>query len=282
MISGIILQMHGIWGIAGWRWLFLLEGLPAVILGIACLFYLDDGPARANWLSDEEKQRIAARQERDRAMEQTAATRRGILRQLGSRNVVLLAIAYFGLVTSLNTNSTWVPQIVHTLVPGASYALIGLLTALPAILTVAVMPLWGASSDRLDERDWHLRAAMLAAAIGWTLVISFDLPQIRYLGLVIVSVGSFCGLLTFWTFPASAAILSPEARPAGIALINCIGIGGGSAVGPLVIGYLKDMTGSFTAGLLYVIVMLIIAVICIAVVATWTPIAEPIPDPRGA
>jgi ACS family 4-hydroxyphenylacetate permease-like MFS transporter len=157
-----------------------------------------------------------------------------------------------------------------------------LLTAFPAILTVAAMPLWGASSDRRNERDWHVRSAMLAAAIGWLLVISFNLPQVRYLGLVIVSVGSFCALLTFWTLPASAAILSSEARPAGIALINCVGIGGGSAIGPLVIGYLKDLTGSFTAGLVYVVAMLIIAAICIAIVSTRTRVVTPIPSPSTA
>ena len=281
-LSGVILQMHGIFGLAGWRWLFLLEGLPAVVLGVICLFYLDDGPAHANWLSDEEKREIASRLERDRALEQTAATQRGILSQLGSRNVLLLSAAYFGLVTSLNANSTWVPQIVHGFAHSENFAVIGLLTALPAVLTVAIMPLWGASSDRRNERNWHLRIAMVAAAMGWLLVIASSVPEVRYLGLIIVSVGSFCALLTFWTFPASSAILSSEARPAGIALINCVGIGGGSAIGPLVVGYLKDLTGSFTAGLVYVVAMLIMAVICITIVAAQTRIATPIPSPSAA
>jgi ACS family 4-hydroxyphenylacetate permease-like MFS transporter len=281
-VSGFILQMDGFLGLAGWRWLFLLEGLPAVILGITCLFYLDDGPAHANWLTEDEKREIASRLERDRALEQTDATKRSILGQLGSRNVVLLSAAYFGLVTSLNTNSTWVPQIVQSAAPGASYVVIGLLTALPAVLTVALMPFWGASSDHRNERDWHLRIAMLLAAIGWILVTAFDLPAVRYLGLVFVSIGSCCGLLVFWTFPASAAILSPDARPAGIALINCIGIGGGSAIGPIVIGYLKDWTGSFTSGLVYVVAMLIISMICVTLVATPTHAATSIPSPSTA
>ena len=281
-VSGFILQMNGFLGLAGWRWLFLLEGLPAVILGITCLFYLDDGPAHANWLTEDEKREIASRLERDRALEQTDAKKRSILGQLGSCNVVLLSAAYFGLVTSLNTNSTWVPQIVQSAAPGASYVVIGLLTALPAVLTVALMPFWGASSDHRNERDWHLRIAMLLAAIGWILVTAFDLPAVRYLGLVFVSIGSFCGLLVFWTFPASATILSPDARPAGIALINCIGIGGGSAIGPIVIGYLKDWTGSFTSGLIYVVAMLIMSMICVTLVATPTHAATSIPSPSTA
>jgi len=281
-LSGLILQMHGFLGLAGWRWLFLLQGLPAVILGVVCLFYLDDGPALASWLGENEKREIASRLERDRELEQNPTAHRGILSELASRNVVLLSIAYFGLVTSLNANSTWVPQIVQSLVPGARYAVIGLLTALPAALTVAVMPLWGTSSDRRDERDWHLRIAMLIAALGWLLVIFSANAALRYLGLVLVSMGSFCALLTFWTYPASSAILSSEARPAGIALINCVGIGGGSSIGPFIIGHLKDSTGSFTSGLLYVVAMLVVAIICIALVAARTHVATPTPSPSTA
>ncbi len=279
-ISGVILQMDGLLGLAGWQWLFLLEGLPAVICGIICLFYLDDSPARAKWLSEDEKREIAARLEQDRVLEESEHGERSVLGQLGSRNVVLLCAAYFGLITSLNANSTWVPQIVHGLAPGASYAVIGLLTALPAILTVALMPSWGASSDRRNERVWHLRIALLLAAAGWLLVIGSDLAIARYLGLVLVSAGSFCALLTFWTIPV--AILSPAARPAGIAFINTIGIGGGSAISPLVIGYLKDLTGSFTFGLIYVIAMLIMSVICVTIVAAQTRALAPIPSPSRA
>ena len=282
ILSGLILQMHGLLGLAGWQWLFLLEGLPAVLLGVACLFYLDDGPTHAKWLSQAEKKQIALRLQQDRDLEQTAATRRGILSQLLSLNVVLLSAAYCGLVTSLNAYSTWVPQIVHSITHGASYAAIGSLTALPAILAVAVMPLWGASSDRRGERVWHVCIAMLIAAIGWLLVITISFATLRYLGLILASIGSFCGLLTFWTFPPSAAILSSDARPAGIALINCVGIGGGSAIGPAVIGYLKDLTGTFTSGLIYVMAMLMVSVICICIVSAQTRIATPMPSSSTA
>ena len=279
-ISGFILQMDGLLALAGWQWLFLLEGLPAVACGIICLFYLDNSPARAKWLSEDEKQEIATRLEQDRALEENVHGKRSVLSQLGSRNVVLLCAAYFGLISSLNANSTWVPQIVQGLAGGTSYAVIGLLTALPAIITVAVMPSWGASSDRRNERVWHLRIALLLAAAGWLLVIGSDVAIARYLGLVLVSAGSFCALLTFWTIPV--AILSPAARPAGIAFVNTIGIGGGSAISPLVIGYLKDLTGGFTSGLLYVIAMLIMSVICVTIVAAQTRPLAPIPSPSHA
>jgi MFS transporter, ACS family, 4-hydroxyphenylacetate permease len=280
--SGFILQMDGFLGLAGWRWLFLLEGLPAVVLGVVCLFYLVDGPAQAKWLNAEEKREILTRLERDRALEEAGATGRGILAQLGSRNVLLLSAAYFGLVTSLNANATWVPQVVQGFAHGMSYGVIGLLTAAPAVLTVAVMPFWGASSDRRGERAWHLRVAMLVAAVGWLLIVAFDEPAMRYLGLILTSVGSFCALLTFWTIPASATILSPKARPSGIALINCVGIGGGSSIGPFVVGYLKDKTGHFTAGFLYVVVMLVIAVVCISIIAAQTRMMPAVPSASSA
>jgi len=94
-LSGLILQMSGFLGIAGWRWLFLLEGLPALVLGVICFFYLDDGPAQARWLTEGERRDIASRLERDRALEQTGATNKSILGQLRSGNVVLLSLAYF-------------------------------------------------------------------------------------------------------------------------------------------------------------------------------------------
>jgi MFS transporter, ACS family, 4-hydroxyphenylacetate permease len=120
----------------------------------------------------------------------------------------------------------------------------------------------------------------LLAAVGWLVVIGAELPIVRYFGLTLTSAGSFCALLVFWTIPV--AILSPAARPAGIAFINTIGIGGGSALSPLVIGYFKDLTGSFTSGLLYVIVMLIMSIICITIVAMQSRPVTPVPSPSHA
>jgi ACS family 4-hydroxyphenylacetate permease-like MFS transporter len=282
-LSGLILGLDGFLGLAGWRWLFLLEGLPAVVLGVVCLFFLDDGPIRAKWLSEGEKATLLARLEQDRALEAAGTTKRSVMSQLGSRNVVLLSIAYFGLVSSLNSSTTWTPLIIREFAAGANFASVGLLAAIPALITVAAMLLWGASSDRRNERPWHLRIAMLLAATGWLLVASDGAPAlVRFLGLVLVSVGSFCGLLTFWTIPTSAAILSADARPAGIALITSVGIAGGSAVTPAIVGFLKDWSGSFTPGLLFVVTMLFMAVILVTVVTAQQRPAQAIPTPSRA
>ena len=268
LLSGLILQMDGFLGLAGWRWLFLLEGLPAVAFGVVAYFYLTDRPAKAGWLTDAEKAALEARMRRDRALEETTGTiKTSVLRECMSPNVILLCLAYFGLVSSLNANTTWTPQVVRGFAGGASFFVIGIITAVPAVLTVIAMPFWGKSSDRRNERPWHVRIPLLMAIVGWLCVIGFAHGELKFVGLILVSVGSFCALLTFWTLPSNASILSPEARPAGIALINSVGIGGGSAIGPLVVGLLKDWSGSFVPGFLYVIAMLLMAVVCVTALA---------------
>jgi ACS family 4-hydroxyphenylacetate permease-like MFS transporter len=260
---------------------FLLEGLPAVCLGVAAYFYLPDGPAKASWLAEEEKAALRARLERDRAIEGAATADLGVLRQLASRNVIALSLANFCLVTSLNANATWTPLIVREFAAGASYTVTGVIAAVPAIVAIPLMLLWARSSDRRNERPWHIRLPMLVAATGWLLVASFPTPGVRFLGLVLVSVGGFCAVTAFWTLPSSMAILSSAARPAGIALISSVGIAG-AASSPFVIGMLKDLSGSFTPGLLYVVAMLVMSVMFITVVAARSHVPASLEPPLRA
>ena len=264
-MSGFILGMDGFLGLAGWRWLFLLEGLPAVILGILCFFYLADGPAQARWLSEDEKALLLARLDRDRAAAEQAASGLSVLRQLGHRNVVLMSIAYFGLISSLNTNGTWTPLIIREIAPAASFVTVGLLTAFPALLGAAATLLWSHSSDRRGERAWHIRIGLIVAAVGWLLVAEAAMPGLRYVGLILVSAGSFCALSVFWTL--CGLLLSRAAGPAGMALINCVGIAGGSAITPFVVGILKDWTGSFAPGVLFVAATLVLTIALVTMVA---------------
>jgi ACS family 4-hydroxyphenylacetate permease-like MFS transporter len=264
-MSGFILGMDGFLGLAGWRWLFLLEGLPAVVLGVICFFYLADGPGQARWLSAAEKALLLARLDRDRAAAEHAAGGRSVLRQLGHRNVVLMSIAYFGLISSLNTNGTWTPLIIREIAPGASFIALGLLTALPALLGAAAMLFWSHSSDRRHERAWHIRIGLVVAAVGWLLVAEAAMPGVRYVGLILVSAGSFCALSVFWTLCGS--LLSQAAGPAGMALINCVGIAGGSAITPFVVGVLKDWSGSFAPGILFVMATVLLTIVLVSLVA---------------
>ena len=257
ILSGYIMQMNGVLGLAGWRWLFIIEGVPSIVLGVVTFFYLQDGPRHALWLSEGERESIAAVV----ASESPGTSGARVWSELASRRVVLLCVSYFGLVSTLNTNATWVPQIVREILGGqADFVRVGVWTAIPAIITMVAMPLWSARSDRRGERLWHVSIPMGLAAAGWVLVVMAASPLMRFTGLTLVSVGAFCGMAIFWTLPS--AVLSPAARPAGIALISTAGILG-SAMSPSIIGMLRDATGNFSSGLLYMAVLLVVSIACV-------------------
>ncbi|WP_024507712.1 MFS transporter [Bradyrhizobium sp. ARR65] len=251
-LSGFILDMHGILGLSGWRWLFLIEGLPAVLLGVIAWFYLDPSPAQARWLSAEEKALLAAQ------LDTAVQPRKNIWAEMTSIPVLLLCLSYFGLVTSLNTMATWTPQIVREAVfSHGNYATIGLLSALPAAITVLAMPIWSARSDVAGERFFHYVAPAVVTGLGWIAVIAFGELPLRMLGLILATAGAFTAMVIFWTVPAS--VLSERGRPAGIALISSAGILA-SAVSPSVVGVLRDLSGSFASSLWYAVCLIVISI----------------------
>ena len=262
-MSGLILDhFNGLAGLQGWRWMFLLEGLPAAILGLVAYFYLTDRPVDATWLGEGEKTALgtllvegpAAGQDRPKT---------SILKQTLEPRILLLAVAYFCLVNTLNANGTWIPTIVRDVLKAHSLTSVGFVTAIPALSALILMPIWTRSSDKSQERKWHLIAAMAMAAIGWLMVIYLAQPELRLAGLIFTVSGAFSAMSLFWTLPQ--AILSEEARPAGIGFISAVGLLG-SAVSPAVIGILRDVTGSFNAGLFYVTALLVISMALIWIV----------------
>ncbi len=263
-LSGLILEhFNGMLGLQGWRWMFLLEGLPAVVLGVMAYFYLTDKPKDATWLTEDEKDALAAAVAEKKTIKDDDRPRIPVLKQVLQPSILLLAMAYFCLVNTINANATWIPTIVREVLKAYSLTSVGFITAIPAICAFILMPLWTRSSDRMQERPWHVIIALAMAAIGWLTVIYFPAPELRLAGLIFTVSGAFCAMSVFWTLPQ--AILSEEARPAGIGLISAVGLLG-SAVSPAVIGILRDATGSFKAGLFYVAALLVISMILIWVV----------------
>jgi MFS transporter, ACS family, 4-hydroxyphenylacetate permease len=265
-LSGLIMQLHGAFGLAGWRWLFLLEGLPSIVLGVVTYFYLADGPNDAQWLTASERSVVQQALDRDNTAAPAARTG-SMWRELLSAPVLLLSLAYFCLVTSLNTYATWMPQIIREFLGGApNVAYIGLLGAIPSLFTLLAMPLVSLSSDRLHERLRHTSALFALTALGWIAVLLFGAAQWRLAGLVLVSIGAFSGMAIFWAF--ATPLLSVGNRPASIGLISSAGILG-SATSPTVVGLLRDWTGSFNSGIWYAVVLLAIGIAALPAAANY-------------
>ena len=255
-LSGLILGLDGHWGLSGWQWLFLLEGMPSVLLGLAVYGYLDDAPGKANWLSRLEQQALARMLEAEKPALAPAANpvKPSVLAEMCSPTVLKFGLAYFCLVNTLAMVAVWTPLIVKSFNSGASNTQIGLLAAIPQVCTVIGMIAWGRRSDRLQERRWHIVWPMLLSAAGWLITAYAGHPMLQLLGICMASTGAYTAMSVFWTTPDGA--LSFAARAIGIAVINATG-NIGSALNPVVVGWLKDVTHSFATGLLYASALLV-------------------------
>jgi ACS family 4-hydroxyphenylacetate permease-like MFS transporter len=262
VISGFILQIPPYFGIESWRWLFLIEGLPATLMGVIGLFYLADNPLKARWLTSAEKATLKQVFEREEAV-QTTGRQVGIWRQMISKDTLLLGGAYFGLVTTIATNSSWVPLIAKEFMTKYSISQVAFVTSIPPTVAIIALILWSRSSDKTHERVWHTLAALAVGIAGWLLVGSTLAPEWKFTGLIFSSVAAWCGMGMFWTIPA--LLLSNEARPLGLAFINTVGLLA-SAATPAIIGILRDMTGNFAVGTFYDAFMLGVSAILILIV----------------
>ncbi|MDW8845528.1 MFS transporter [Erwinia sp. MMLR14_017] len=253
-LSAALLQMHGMMGFAGWQWMFMLEAIPAVLLGVVVLFFLTDRPAKAKWLTDEERDWLQGTLQAEEQSRSATGSHSSIWRGLADRRVLALALVYFGTSAGLYTLSIWSPQIIHSL--GASSLATGFLNALPAILGVVAMILWARHSDRKGERSWHVITACLLAAAG--LVYAGNITTLLgvIMALALVNIGISAAKPPLWSMPT--LFLSGPAAAAGIAVINSIGNLGGFA-GPVVIGIIRQQTGSYTWGLYFVAGLLILS-----------------------
>ncbi|MDB5760588.1 MAG: transporter [Burkholderia sp.] len=244
-MSGSILQSFaGVYGYKGWQWLFMLEAIPSLFLGIAILFYLDDSIAAAKWLTPEEKTLL---QKNIAADETEKVSHSSVGSFLGDRRVWLLAAIYFCVVMGQYGITFWLPTIVKN-AGVSSVAMVGMLSAIPYLCALIALPFIGMSSDRTKSRRLHCALPMVLAAVAL-----FSLPATSgvtsaLMLLSLAAIGSIASSSQFWVLPT--AFLGGMTAAAGIAAINCIANLAGF-VSPSVVGWLNDFTGKQNAGLMF-------------------------------
>ncbi|EPJ4623497.1 MFS transporter, partial [Klebsiella pneumoniae] len=276
-VSAALLEMHGFLGYAGWQWMFVLEALPALVLGVVVLFFLTDRPAKAKWLTDQERawlENAMQDEERARAAKQSHSS---AWRGLADIRVLALALVYFGTSAGLYTLGIWSPQIIRSF--GASSLEIGFLNAFPAVIGVIAMILWARHSDRTKERSWHVIGACLLAGAGLIYAGNVSTLFTVMVALTLVTVGISASKPPLWSMPT--LFLSGPAAAAGIAAINSIGNLGGF-VGPMMIGVIREQTGSYSWGLYFVAGLLALSALVVMILsarANKSPTAE-LPHPH--
>jgi len=239
-VSGLLLGMEGVLGLHGWQWLFLIEGLPALLLAFAVLKLLPDSPAHASWLSAEEKGMIAFRLAADDAAKECA-----LWPALRDPRVFALGLACFGAICALIGIQLWLPLIAQGM--GYSNTAVGFVVALPALLAIGALMVLGRSSDRRRERVWHAVTALLVTAAGFAVASVATNDLVELAALMVAFVFSIAVLPILNSLPLS--FLRGPAAAAGFALYNTVGLLGGFA-GPYILGALKESTGTYAAGML--------------------------------
>jgi ACS family tartrate transporter-like MFS transporter len=247
--SGLLLGLDGAMGLKGWQWLFIIEGVPSVLLGIVTWFYLTDRPERADWLTAEQKAWLASKLNAEIAAKQ-AAKRLTLGEALSSPKVIMLSLVYFGFVGSLYGMQFWLPQIVKAF--GLTNAQTGFVTAIPYVFGTIAMILWARHSDASRERVLHVGAPLLLTAFALAASSYISDPVMTMVVLTVAAIGVFCTFGVFWTLPT--AWLSGTAAAGAIALINSIGNLAGFG-GPYLIGWVKEATGNTSTGLLVLAVL---------------------------
>jgi len=242
-ISTSLLGLDGVLGLAGWKWMFIAEAVPTVLIGVAVLFYVTDRPAQARWLSDAERAWLTAAMDGER--DQIEAHRKiGVLRSFWDPKVLLLSLNYFGIVTASLGMLIFLPQIIKQL--GFTNMQVGWITMIPYLCGCVSMVLWGWISDRMGERRWNLVGACILSAAGLIIAGMTVGTYWSLLGISVAAAGFYGTKGMFWSMPPM--FLTGIAAATGIAWINSIGNLGGF-FGPSIVGWVKDYSGSFAGGL---------------------------------
>ncbi|MBP0598612.1 MFS transporter [Herbaspirillum sp. LeCh32-8] len=249
-VSALLLQMDGIGGMRGWHWLFIIEGLPTVLLGVVCLFYLTDRPEQASWLTEQQRAWLTRTMDRETAA-RTAKAHVPLWKLFSSPQVWGMALVCSCASAAGTVLNVWQPQLLKSF--GLSVMQTGLINSIPYAIASVLMVWWGRHSDRTGERRWHTAIPLLLIGAGMALA-SFShalAPVVILLSLVLIGAYSFKG--PFWAMATSW--LATGSAAAGLAGINAVSnlIGGGVMVN--VYGWVRDATGSYSMALLPMVLM---------------------------
>ncbi len=257
-VSGLLLGVNWL-GLAGWRWLFIIEGMPAVIFGVVTIFYLTDWPHQAHWLPDDEREWLTSQLESEKQAKHSVRSYR-ILEAFRHREVILLTLTYFFIVSTVYGFTFWLPTIIKKQ-SGSSNLRVSLISAVPYCVGLVAILVIGWSSDRTKERRWHTALSMMAASVGLLMaVVLQDHLVLTVAMFCVVAVGIYGYLPGFWALPGS--FLTGTAAAASIGLINSLGNLGGWA-GPYVVGFLSKETGSYFGGVLYLSASALVAAVLV-------------------
>jgi len=259
-VSGALMQLNGVLGLRGWQWLFLLEGIPALVLGFITFRFLTDRPADAAWLTADERDWLSSAIQQEQTGFRDPRSH-SAWRALMDWKVLTLSLAYFGTAAGLYTIGFWAPLIVKGL--GFSVFHTGLLVAIPNLIAVIGMVLWSRSSDRSRERYWHAALACLIGAIGMAVAARAGSSAfLAITGLSLTAFGVSAAKPPLWCLPTT--FFAGTAAATSIGLINSLGTLGGF-VGPYMIGSTNGTSGNFTRGLYLVGGTLIVSAITIVI-----------------
>ena len=275
-VSTAFLELNGLLGLAGWRWMFLGEAAPAVIFGVVCFFYLTDRPIDAKWLTIQEKGWLSAEMHKEN---QIVAQHRtfSVLQTLVNWRVLALAAIHFGQAGVSVGLAVFVAQIIKGL--GLTNMQTGFATVIPYAAGTIGMLLWGHYSDKKNERRWNLTASCAVMGLGCITAALLTGSYWSLLGLSLITIGLYAS--NAHLFPLPAVFLTGPALASGIAWVNSVGILGGS-LSPPIMGYLRDLTGNFAGGLYALAGFAALAAIVAAVGVRETPAKSRTPEPLAA